>query len=324
MNYYIKYQLKYSLIHEMMSKLNKKKINFFIDLQSIAKGFYNKDVILVELGRYSTDGKISDLLIDELRNFLNGIYIQFKMFDPYFILFYDDGYCLQQKALDSSYKGGRSTLNLILPDNQDIELFRQIKKYYYEKIKFRFTKKGRSNVFYLKEYEADFIPHYCITKGLYDANQNDILNIILSTDKDLLQTCEYINTIQCITSFVKNKETRSGFQIDFGVFDKHNAISYFNKKFKRGILTAKHIPMILAISGDKSDEISGLKGVGYTKAIDLIINHNIPHTLDELTQNLSKMPDIIKKNFNLISKNFKMISFDEQLRRIPNHVFSEE
>jgi len=99
MNYYIKYQLKYSLILEILQKLKKKKVNFFIDLQSITKGFYNKEVILVEIGRFATEGKVSDILIQELRNFLNNIYVQFKSYDPFFILAYDDGYCAQQNLL---------------------------------------------------------------------------------------------------------------------------------------------------------------------------------------------------------------------------------
>jgi hypothetical protein len=321
--YYIKYQIKYSLIHEIASNLNKKRINFFIDLQSIAKGFYNKDVIMVELGKYATDGVLSNLLITELRNFLNDLYVHFKQYDPFFILFYDDGYCLQQKMIDNTYKSGRSTLNVILPDNNDLELFRQIKKYYYQTIEKQFTKPNLSRVYYLKEYEADLIPHYCIMNGLYDADASDVLNIILSTDKDLLQTCEYTNTIQCITSFIKKSNGESGFQIQFDTFDINNAISYFNKKFKRGILTAKHIPIILSISGDKSDEIDGIRGVGYTKAVDLIINNSISHDINDILTNLNNMPDIIKKNFNLIQKNYKMISFEEQIKRTPQHIFQE-
>ncbi|MCK9439486.1 MAG: hypothetical protein WC188_03955 [Candidatus Caldatribacteriota bacterium] len=318
MKYYIKYAIKYSLIYDILQKLNKKKINFFIDLQSIAKGFYNKDVVLVELGRYATENKVSDILIDELKNFLNDLFVHFKKYDPFFTIFYDDGFCQQQKAIDGAYKAGRSFQNIIV-DNHDIELFRQIKKYYYLKIEKQFTIKDLSQVYYLREYEADFIPHYCIRSGLYDSDDIDVLNIILSVDKDLLQTCQFKNTIQCITSFKQNLNKR-GFQIQFDAYDDDNAISYINKKFKRGILTSKYIPMILAIGGDKADEIPGIPKIGPTRAIDLIINHNIPITINELKAKLNLMPDIIKSNFELISKNYKMISFDEQLKRVSKNI----
>jgi len=321
--YYIKYAIKYSIISEILQKLKKKRINFFIDLQSIAKGFYNRDVVLVELGRYATEGKISDILIEELRSFLNDLYVHFKMFDPFFVIAYDDGYCQQQKAIDSSYKTGRSTLHLIVDNNQDIELFRQIKAYYYKKIEEMFTKKDLSKVFYLREYESDIIPYYCIVNGLYDSDQLDVLNVILSVDKDLLQVCKFINTIQCITSFKQNT-TKGGYQIQFDVYDNETAIGYINKKFKRGILTAEYIPMILSISGDKADAIPGIHGIGPTKATELVINYSIPATVEKLKWKIDKMPDIIKNNIDLITKNYKLISFEEQLKRMPKHLFIQQ
>lgn len=322
MKYYIKYALKYSLILEIAQRLEKKRVNFFIDLQSIAKGFYNKDVILVEIGRYATDGRVSDILLHELRDFLNGIFMQFKQYDPFFILAYDDGYCQQQKVIDAAYKSGRSTINMIMDSDNDIELFRQIKHYYYQKIKQVFTKKDISKVYYLKEYESDLIPHYCIINGLFDSDQPDVLNIILSVDKDLLQTCKFNNTIQCVTSFKPNQNiSKGGYQINFDVYDNENAISYINKKFKRGILTAEYIPMILSISGDKADAIPGIRGIGPTKASELIINHSIPPTIDQLKLEVNKMPEIIKNHIDLITKNYKLISFEEQIKRVPKHVF---
>jgi len=330
MKYYIKWQIKYSLIHEMLQKLNKKRINFFVDLPSIAKGFYNREVVLIEIGRYATEGKVSDILIQELRDFLNNLFLQFKVYDPFFVISYDDGFCAQQKNLDPTYKSGRQTLELIIDNNQEVQLFRQIKKYYYEKIETQFTKKDISKVYYLREYEADLIPHYCIVNGLFDADQDDVLNVMLSTDKDLLQTCEFTNTIQCITSFVKDQTGRR-FNIQFDVFDRDNAIQYINKKFKRGILTAKYIPMILSLGGDKADNIPSLTKAPYnpnkekiedTKAAELIVNHSIPPTAEELKWCLNSMPELIKNNFNFIEKNFKMISFDEQLKRIPKQIFS--
>jgi len=311
-----------------MQNSQKKRINFFIDLQSITKGFYNKEVILVEIGRFATEGKVSDILIQELKSFLNNIYFQFKSYDPFFVIAYDNGYCAQQKIIDPTYKGGRSTIDLIVDNDHEVQLFRQVKKYYFEKIEKLFTKKDLSKVYYLKEYESDFIPYYCIMNGLFDSDQSDVLNVILSLDKDLLQTCEFENTIQYVTSFVKD-QTKRRFNIQFDIFDKNNAIQYINKKFKRGILTAKHIPLILTIGGDKADNIPSLthapynpnkEKIGNTKAIDLIINHSIPATITELKNQLDKMPSIIKENINFIEKNFKMISFPEQIKRVPQNI----
>ncbi|HQF37031.1 MAG TPA: hypothetical protein PLL26_05335 [Candidatus Dojkabacteria bacterium] len=318
MTYYLKYALKYSLILEILQKLEKKRINFFIDVQSITRGFYNKETVLVEIGRYATEGKPSDILIQEMRDFLNGLYMRFKPYDPFFVLFYDDGYCQQQKTIDSSYKSGRSTLEIMLDHDPEIELFRQIKKYYYQKIKELFTKKDLSKVYYLKEYEADFIPYYCIVNDLFDSSAADVLNVILSVDKDLLQTCTFINTVQCVTSFKSNN--KGGFQIQFDIFDRDNAVCYLNKKFKRGILTANYIPMILALAGDKADNIRGIHSIGPARASEMIVDYSIPDNITDLKKCLSSLPQIIQDNFDTIVRNFKLISFEEQLKRVPKHI----
>jgi len=200
LNYYLKYQIQYSNIFDVLNRLHKKKINFFIDLQNIARGLYNKDVIFMEINRYAVENKISNIFIDELKQFLNNLYSRFKQYDPFFILSFDDGKCEQNTAIQSYYKNGRNNNNIIVED-QEIEIFKKIKSYYFNEINKQFNKKDLSKVYYLKEYESDFIPYYCITENIFDAKENDILNVILSVDKDLLQCCKFNNTIQCATTF---------------------------------------------------------------------------------------------------------------------------
>ncbi len=314
--YYLKYQVKYKTIFAVLQKLKKRKINFFIDLQNIARGLYNKDVILMELGRYATNGAFSNVFLDELKTFLNNLYLTFKQYDPYFIIFYDDGYCEQNKNLQSNYKQGRN-LNFIVQD-EELELFRRIKKYYFNEIKLKFQKENISKIFYLKRYEADFIPHYCIKNNLFDSNENDILNVILSVDKDLLQTLQFTNTIQCATTFHGSQTGKK--QIRFGVYDNYNCINYIYHRFKPGILTAKFIPLILSLTGDKADEIPGIKGIGPAKAIKIIQDNSLPFKLSKY--DLSTYPQIIQDNFELIQQNYKIISFDEQIERIPQNAIS--
>lgn len=318
---YINYSINYQFIKKILEQLNKKKINFFIDLQSISKGFYKKESVLYEVSHYAQNGEISDQYIYELKTFLNSLYKLFKEHDPFFILFYDDGKCIQNRMIMPSYKSGRSiNNNLLLENESDVKIFKSIRKYYFEKISNEFNKENLSHVFYWKDYETDLLPHYCIINDYFDSNDKDVLNVILSIDKDLLQTCEYQNTIQCITSFIKDKKTGK-FNIDFGIYDKNNAISYFHKTFKKGILTAKHVPIILSLAGDKSDEVDGIKGVGTAKAIKLISENNIPPTLSAIKNDINRMPKIIQDNISLITRNMKLIDFNEQIKRIPTKMF---
>ena len=106
------------------------------------------------------------------------------------------------------------------------------------------------------------------------------------------------------------------------LYDDKNAISYLYDKFQPGILTAKYIPMILALSGDKSDDILGLPGIGYAKAIKLIEKNNIPWTMNGLRNNIKTMPQIIQDNIDRVILNLKLIDFGEQIKRLPRSFMS--
>lgn len=330
-NYYIRYNFEYNLVFDILRRDNIKKINFFFDLQSICTGFYNRDVVLMEVGRYVSDGKISDILLIEYRQYLINLYQIFKRFDPYFVTFMDDGGCQQNRALQTDYKSKNSLDNLQV-EVENIQLFRTIKKYYFTQLYEQYNKKPDvSRAFYLRSMEADLIPHYCISKNLFDSQDKDVANFILSKDKDLLQTCHFKNTYQIVSGFKPSKGKDSRYS---RVFDNENAIEYIYEKFKRGLLDARHIPLILAISGDVADVITGVSGIGPAKAVKMIQDYNLPITIDELKLH-KNIPDILlkdlkpeeqtsrlKTNFDRVILNLKITDFNEQIKRTPIEAFN--
>jgi 5'-3' exonuclease len=98
------------------------------------------------------------------------------------------------------------------------------------------------------------------------------------------------------------------------VYDNFNSISYIYDKFKPGSLTSDYIPLILSLAGDKTDNISGIPGIGNKKAIDCILNCNLQ---PELFSNY-ELPFDLMKYKSLIENNYRLISFDEQIKRIPD------
>lgn len=309
---YIKLRLPYTDIYKIINNRQYKNVIIHIDLLSISKGFYNKATAQLEIERFLTakQDKIKNykptIFIDELKNFLNGLFNSFKFYNPKFILFFDDGVCKQNSDLLKSYKGGRSSSYSFIEDDGMRDLLRTFKTYYFKEISKRFKKSNLSYVIYPEEYESDAVPHYIISKNILNSADPKTLNIILSTDKDLLQTCNFNNVIQCISSFTKGK-------VEMNVYDDANAISYIYKNFKRGKLTSKYIPLILALAGDKADEIDGLEGVGPAKAIKLIIEHSIDFDFNDKTV----LPSNMEQYRDTILLNFKLTSFESQIERIP-------
>lgn len=309
---YIKSSIPYNLIYDILFKLRKKKIIFFIDLQSIAKGFYNKNTIFNEINHYVQNNEPSNILIDEYRDYLNNLYLKFKAFDPFMVTFYDDGHNSQNTSISKAYKGGRSTLKTIIESDDELLLYRKIKQRYYNEVEKKFTILNKGKVYYLKEYESDLIPHYVIKKHLFDSDKMTTLNVIVSNDKDLLQCCQFLNTIQITNTYVPTSTTS---KLKIECWDNRNAVTYLYRKFKQGEITSKHIPLILALAGDKADGIKGIKGIGNKKAIDLIQNFSIPFDPIELENNKDNLPTIITNNLKMIQDNLRMISFNEQIKR---------
>ena len=320
MNYYLKYQIQYRIIFNILENLEKKKINFFIDLLNISRGLYNRKTVLHEIAHYLDNGKVSDTFFNELRNFCNNLYFRFKNYDPFFIIFYDDGICEQNKAILKSYKfeRGKNTYDYLQTDYER-EIHNIIVNYYYNLIFEYFSDKNRKNickVFYLKQFESDFIPHYCILNDLYDSKQKDILNVILSVDKDFLQTTRFTNTILCANKFLPSLN-----KIYFGCYDRNTAIQYLYPKAKVGALNAEYISLFLSIMGDSADRLSGIKGYGPAKTYKLLTSTNIHWNFANIDKNT--LPEFFIKNYDTIYRNFLIISFDEQIKRIPSHILTK-
>jgi len=311
-NKYIKIAIPYNKIIDILKNQKFKRIIFYIDLQSIAKGLYQKNNIFFEINYYINNGKPSKQLLIEYKNLLNRIYKICKFYSPFFITFYDDGINQQNTTISSNYKGGRSTFSDFLENDDDIKLFKKIKKNYFLQIEQYFNKPNLSKVYYLKEYESDLIPYYVIKNDLFNSKQPTTLNVILSNDKDLLQTCKFKNTIQVTNRFFPSKLGKK--QLGMDIYNNKTAIQYIYKNFKIGNLTAEYIPLLLSLIGDKADKILGLKGVGPAKAIKLIETYDLPPEIYELKQH-SNLPKIISENLDLIIQNYQLISFDEQLQR---------
>ena len=322
MNYYIKYKISYEYICNIMEKMNKKRINFFIDLQSICKGFYNEQTVFFETKLYIEENKFSNQLIHELREFLNPLYYNFKKYEPFFIIFYDDGINSQNSSIMKSYKENRKSSELnedYIEEYSSKQMQKNIKKYYFNEIPKYFIKENLCDIYYLPNIETDCIPHYCIMNNIYDSRDLDILNIIFSVDKDLLQTCKFNNTIQYINCY--KPSIKDGSKIVSEVYDRYNAIKYLYKKYNRNILKAEHIPLILSLSGDQSDSIPNIEyGYGIVKSIKLIEKYNIPINYWEIEKNINEMPDVIKNNILVLKRNLFLIDFEMQLARIKQNI----
>ena len=100
---YLKFQIPYNKIFEVLNIGNYSRIIFHIDLASISRGFYNKQVIEYEISEYIETRKMPSYFLIESKQFLNLLYSRFSQYNPLFNIFYDDGLCNQNRSLYNKY-----------------------------------------------------------------------------------------------------------------------------------------------------------------------------------------------------------------------------
>lgn len=315
MSHYFKYVVPNRLIHDKLTEKNYKRVNFYIDLASIARGFFNMKVVTMEIANYAETRQPPTIFINELKEFLTQLYRNYQSYNPRFVIFYDTGHENQNRNFDSVYKSDKSGGVFAVLENEELQLFREIKSYYFNQTAEKFNVTNVSRVIYLKNVETDYIPYYILSENLMDSGNPDIANIILSVDKDLLQTCQFPNCYQAISVYLK-----SDHKVDSHLFDDETAIAYIYKNFKRGFLTSKYIPLLLAMAGDKADMIPNLyRGLGFAKACDLILQHN----LEPVFNSTIELPRDLEPYKSQLLKNLGLTSFELQVKRVPFYVHTE-
>lgn len=132
MQHYFKFRIPYKALHNILQTGGYSRIIFYIDLPSIARGFYNGDVVHLEIDQYIETRQMPELFFNEARVFYDTLLNQFQNYRPFFVTFYDSGKCSQNRTISKQYKGDRgSTVDNLILDDADRDLFRQIKNYYF-------------------------------------------------------------------------------------------------------------------------------------------------------------------------------------------------
>lgn len=311
---YFNYTLPNELIEHLIARKNIHKVVFHIDMNSICKGMFSRTVLEHEF-EVLRNKRSPKMLFKSLQYLLKNLFDIYSKYDPQFFVFYDLGGSVQNKTVSSAYKSNRTlSSKKFLKDEEEAKLYYQLRSYYFEKIPEYFNIDNVSKTICLNEYESDFVPYELIRKNEFMQSPN-VLNLVLSIDKDLLQCCQLPNTYQAI-----NQYRRAEKQYHQTLFSDKNALSYIYKNFSHKqypSVTSKYVPLVLAIAKDTADGIVGIKnGFGVASAIKLIDKYHIPHDFDvhyPLPVEIGGCQDQLQINLDLTS-------FERQIQRVPKHI----
>jgi len=336
-NQVIPYYPTYADLDSVVSSSNFKEIRLFVDVKNISTGMYSghvvEDIVEMSSGRF-----VCSVIFSALLSFVafHRVYAMKRSLNIKMYFFMESGQSFFHTNILPSYKAERklSPLGNLTTEGM-LDYFRIVRKNL-ELSEFVLSKIKGISFIRLVNLEADFVPYYTI-RYLSEPSK-DVLNIIYSTDKDLLQTLTIPdhNVVQFFRTLKKK------------MFITKDQVMPLVMNIKSSAVDPQFAPLAQAIMGDPSDGVPGFYGIGGSRCNKIleILVPKLNCSMDDLSFRAStgedlfkgvefkekdeELPDGILRTVNrvlreekytkIVSKNLKLVSFDTLIKSLQNDV----
>lgn len=257
-----------SIIADLIKSHDLKSVRVFVDMKNSMKALFIPDVIQEMVMNTETNSTFDSTIAQSVLLY----YKRWKAFteslgvDLHMVVHSDRGESMYHKSILKTYKHSRSITKSGVLSAAQLEQFNDIKYRNSDLIETICKYTPKLDFVYLKFLESDFVPYYYLTR--LHKGEDDVLNVIISTDKDMYQILPMKRTIQL---FEMGGESR---------IVSRNTIFYEYAKIrnsdpKRPVELVKDIdPWLIsatmAVVGDSSDDVPGIKGIGNLSAIKAV------------------------------------------------------
>jgi hypothetical protein len=331
----VNYYPTYNYLDNIISTAGATKINLFVDLKGCIQSLYQEWGIRYLLDQSKGTKFIDDSLFHSTLEFINWhkVYARKRGVQISIYFFFEKGKSLYHFSIYNEYKLDRlHSLTTVHSDGTVTVERKKISFLSDEEEKRFFDIVSRNldlienicnklpNVFVIRlpYLEADFVPYY-VRKIVLGSFEEKEIDVIYSLDKDMLQCLDNPNT------YIFYKHYKSHKII--------NNKSAFNHFFKSDVLkpevqnlSLEWFPLVLAIMGDSSDFIPGVKqvGIAYLKEHILDVINIVGKTTEEMYRRVSTGIDIFDKDIGtnnskklnliindsaIVARNLKLISY---------------
>jgi len=284
------YYPKYEYLDNIVSFTGRRKLNLYIDVKGCAQALFQewavKHLIFNSEGGRSVDTSLFSAIMDFIG--FHKLYAKKRQLDLNMYFFMESGKSKYHMDIYDQYKSNRVSGDFFGLDMEKKELFHTIldKNYFVtEKVANRIP--GVCFI-RLERMEADFIPWYLMKYSLPKEDVESSLNVIYSTDKDMLQCLDAPNIFQ----FYRHYKTVK-------MISHQDIYSHWLKEEYETEDPAEWFPLALSILGDDGDGFKGIKGVG---------QKTLPKIFDYVKTlcggSMNKVYDQVAKNQPIFSKTY--------------------
>jgi hypothetical protein len=285
----LSYYPTYSILDEILSKNNYRKMLVYMDLKNNLQSTYMEHAIVNIVENSKLASKKDTSIFSSVVSFLSfhKMYGIKRGVDIDFFIFFESGRSSYHLNIDKNYKISRKVDDLYGLNREDKEKFYQILDSNYQLIEGALSRIPGIKVFRIPRLEADFIPYYLLSRGkvLLDGS---VAHVIYSNDHDLMQ-CVRDHT------FIFSKSGKSKKIKTYGSVMK----DFLRKECS---IDDSYLPLAMAIIGDVGDDVTGVNGVGPARFLELF------NELITYTGTMDQIYDRIRKNqiiFDPIPTKFK-------------------
>lgn len=277
----LSYYPTYSILDEIVSFNNYKKLNIFIDLKNTLQTIYMEHAIINIVENSKNTKFLDSSIFSSVISFLafHKMYAMKRGIDIEFIIFFESGKSSYHKNISKKYKISRQIDDLYGLDKVDRDMFFNILMANFQLIEKALNKIPSVRVIRLPTLEADFVPYYLLSRK-YLPTDGSVGHITYSNDHDLWQCAAEHSYIY--SKSVKSKKIIKPGTIMKLLLKKENSIPDI------------YSPLGMAVLGDPGDDIDGINGVGPSGFLEIF------DQLIALIGNMREIYDKLRKNKDLI------------------------
>ncbi len=322
----LSYYPTYSILDDVVSKGNYKRLNIFSDLKNNLQSLYMQHAVVNIVESSLKSNKLDSSVFSSVISFLSfhKLYSVRRKLDVHVYIFFETGRSYYHMNLYPKYKVARRIDDLYGLDVEKRDLFYKVIQNNLGMIETACNQIPKVKVFRLQHLEADFIPYYLLKNKLIETGP-EIANIVYSNDHDLFQCLEQDNTFVYAKASSKQKN----------LLKKGDAIRNYLKIDTK--FPDSYLPLIMAVVGDSGDSIDGINGIGAKRVVDIIEQLvTLAGGTEQLYKNVIEQKDIFdlssytnenkyidmvvdkERTENLVSRNLKLVSFEILSRILDN------
>jgi len=302
---FFSYYPKYEYLDNVLSATGRKRMNLYIDVKGCAQALFQQWAVEYILNASKSSRTVDTSLFAAIIEFVSfhKLYAKKRGVELNMYFFMEQGSSSYHKDIFKDYKKDRKLGDFFGLDDATRELFFKIlEKNYF--VSDRVLNRIPNTTFIRLEYlEADFIPWYLMKRALPKEDVDSAVNIIYSTDKDMLQCVDAPNVFQFYRHY-KSVEmiTQQGI---------------YKRWIKEDIQTedpAEWFSLMLAIIGDSGDGIDGVKGIGSKSLMKIFdyIKTICGGSMDLVYQNIKDKKPIFNKSYDVNNNALKKMIADEE------------